>query len=81
MADLGCRVIVAGLDLDFEGQPFGPIPHLMAVADQVTKLLVVCTTCGEPASKTQRIAGGLEVVEVGGKEQYETRCRQHWKHS
>lgn len=72
----GVRVIVAGLDMDFRGQPFGPMPKLLAVAEHVTKLSAVCMVCGGPASRSQRIAGSsAERVVVGAKDLYEARCR------
>jgi len=76
----GVVVIAAGLDQDYQGRPFGSVPGLMAVAEKVTKLLAVCDVCGALASKSQRIHGGDQVVEVGGKKQYEARCRRHWEH-
>ena len=79
LAYRGMRVIVAGLDMDFRGQPFGPMPRFLAVAEQVTKLQAVCVVCGAPASRSQRIAGPLgpeaEKVLVGATELYEARCR------
>ncbi len=79
LAYRGVRVIVAGLDLDFRGQPFGPMPRLLAVAESVTKLSAVCMVCGGPASRSQRIAGDVSVsadrVAVGAKDLYEPRCR------
>lgn len=73
------RVIVAGLDLDFRGQPFGPMPKLLAVAEYVTKLSAVCMVCGNPASRSQRLAApqGSEdsKILVGAKDLYEARCR------
>lgn len=79
LANRGIRVIVAGLDLDFRGQPFGPMPLLLAVAEEVTKLSAVCMVCGGPASRTQRISGptgpDAERIMVGAKELYEARCR------
>ena len=79
LAYRGIRVIVAGLDMDFRGQPFGPMPKILAVAEQVTKLQAVCVVCGAPASRSQRIAGptGLdaEKVLVGAADLYEARCR------
>ena len=83
LADKGIRVIVAGLDTDFRGEPFGPIPVLMACAEVVDKLHAICMVCGEPASRTQRIVNGKParyddpVVIVGAAELYEARCRQH----
>jgi thymidine kinase len=79
LAYRGIRVIVAGLDMDFRGQPFGPMPKLLAVAESVTKLSAVCVVCGNPASRTQRTmspAGSESAkVLVGAKEMYEARCR------
>jgi thymidine kinase len=78
LAYRGVRVIVAGLDLDFRGQPFGPMPRLLAVAEAVTKLSAVCMVCGNPASRTQRTAGPMSAdarIAVGAKEMYEARCR------
>lgn len=83
LADEGFRVIIAGLDQDFRGEPFGPMPRLMAVAEHVTKLQAVCTVCGSPASRTQRLIDGVPagyddpVILVGASEAYEARCRQH----
>lgn len=76
------RVIVAGLDLDFRGEPFQPVPALMAQAEDVDKLHAICVVCGEEASRTQRIIDGQParyndpVILVGAKEAYEARCRQ-----
>lgn len=75
LANLGKRVIVAGLDLDYRGVPFEPVPQLMAMADQVTKMLAVCTRCGAPASRTQRIVASEERILVGAAGAYEPRCR------
>ncbi|MBS4218891.1 thymidine kinase [Bacillus sp. FJAT-49711] len=83
LADSGHRVIIAGLDQDFRGEPFGPMPHLMAVAEQVTKLHAVCAVCGSPASRTQRLINGEPacyedpIILVGAAEAYEARCRHH----
>lgn len=79
LAYRGMRVICAGLDMDFRGQPFGPMPKLLAVAEEVTKLSAVCVVCGNPASRTQRTQGAVgpdaPKVAVGAKEMYEARCR------
>jgi thymidine kinase len=81
LVGLGKRVIVAGLDLTFAGEPFGPMPTLMALADRVDKLQAVCVRCGKPASRSQRLIGGHPaptdgpVIQVGGAESYEARCR------
>ncbi len=77
LAYRGIHVILAGLDMDFRGQPFGPMPKLLAVAEDVTKLCAVCVICGNSASRTQRISESAEpgTVVVGGKEMYEARCR------
>jgi thymidine kinase len=83
LADRGLRVIVAGLDTDFRGEPFGPMPELMAKAENVDKLHAICMVCGESASRTQRLVNGQPayyedpVVIVGAAELYEARCRQH----
>ncbi len=83
LADRGVRVIVAGLDQDFRGEPFGPMPALMSKAEQVDKVRAICMVCGEPASRTQRLVNGKParyddpVVIVGASELYEARCRQH----
>ncbi len=77
----GLRVIVAGLDLDFAGRPFGPMPTLLALADDVTKLKAICVKCGEPAFHTQRLINGQPasagdpLIVIGGKESYEARWR------
>jgi thymidine kinase len=80
LAYRGIRVVVAGLDLDFRGQPFGPMPALLSVAEQVTKLQAVCMVCGGPASRSQRLSAPENsqkdaTVLVGAKEYYEARCR------
>jgi len=83
LARRGIRVIVAGLDTDFRGEPFGPMPVLMAKAERVDKLQAICMVCGEPASRTQRLVNGKParyndpVVIVGAAEMYEARCRAH----
>lgn len=83
LANRGIRVIVAGLDTDFRGEPFGPIPTLMAKAENVDKLHAICMVCGEAASRTQRLVNGKParyhdpVVIVGAAELYEARCRKH----
>ena len=76
LADQGKRVIVAGLDKDFRGLPFGPIPALMAVAEDVTKTLAICVRCGSPANNTQRLVESDELVVVGAQGIYEARCRR-----
>jgi len=81
LADKGKRVIVAGLDQDFRGEPFGPMPYLMAVAEYVDKLHAICMKCGNIASRTQRIINGNPayyddpIILVGAFENYEARCR------
>lgn len=72
----GRRVVIAGLDQDYLGQPFEPVPSLMAVAEHVTKLHAVCVRCGAPANHSQRIVGEAARVLVGEKEAYEPRCRR-----
>ncbi len=80
LANSGKRVIVAGLDQDSDAKPFGPIPHLMVVAEYVTKLMAICVQCGEPASRSQHLTGKALQVEVGAS-QYEARCRGCWSSS
>jgi len=81
LADQGTRVIVAGLDMDFRGEPFGPMPQLMARAERVNKLQAICLVCGGPACRTQRLINGQPagyddpVILVGASEVYEARCR------
>lgn len=83
MANRGIRVLVAGLDQDFRGEPFGPMPMLMSMAERVDKLQAICMVCGEMASRTQRLVNGRParfddpVVIVGASEMYEARCRKH----
>ncbi|MDN6206457.1 MAG: thymidine kinase [Staphylococcus simulans] len=83
LAEQGHRVIVAGLDMDFRGEPFEPMPQLMAVSELVTNLQAVCAVCGAPASRTQRLINGRPakaddpIIMVGADESYEPRCRAH----
>jgi len=83
LAERGVRVIVAGLDMDFRGEPFGPMPIFMSKAEKVDKLHAICMTCGNEASRTQRLVNGKParfddpVVIVGASEMYEARCRKH----
>jgi len=77
-ASLGLLVIVAGLDMDSEGKPFGPMPNLMAVADQVYKSHAVCMVCGEDATHSFHKGPKDGVVKVGAHKEYEARCRKHW---
>lgn len=81
LAERGLRIIIAGLDMDFRGEPFGPMPLLMAEAEEVTKLQAICVVCGAPASRTQRLiddqpaAYDDPIILVGGSESYDARCR------
>jgi len=83
LASRGIRVLVAGLDMDFRGEPFGPMPVLMSIAEHVDKLHAICMVCGDEASRTQRLVNGKParfddpVVIVGASEMYEARCRVH----
>jgi thymidine kinase len=83
LADKGIRVLVAGLDQDFRGEPFGPMPALMSLAERVDKIHAICMVCGDEASRTQRLVNGKParyddpVVIVGASEMYEARCRRH----
>lgn len=75
LANNGKRVIVAGLDQDYRGTPFEPMPQIMAISEYVTKTLAICVVCGNPANKTQRITPDKDRVLVGAKDIYEARCR------
>jgi thymidine kinase len=77
LAQMGKRVIVAGLDMDFRGVPFGSMPTLLAIAEYVTKPKAICVVCGSPATMTQRITDSKEQVDVGAIDKYEARCRKH----
>jgi len=83
LAERDVRVIVAGLDLDFRAEPFGPMPQLLCIAETVTKLHAICVECGEAASRTQRLVNGQParyddpIIMVGATEVYEARCRKH----
>jgi len=74
MAERGIRVIVAGLDLDFKGDPFGPMPLILCIADEAVKLAAVCE-CGKPATRSQRLTKSKERDEVGGADKYAAACR------
>jgi thymidine kinase len=75
LAEQGKRVIVAGLDMDYMGQPFGPMPDLMAIAEYVTKVHAICMVCGDPASHSFRKSADASLVMLGEKDTYEARCR------
>ena len=79
LAARGIRVIVAGLDLDFKGQPFGPMPQLCAIADEVTKVHAICVRCGALAYVSHRIVAGDKQVLLGEKQEYEPLCRECYK--
>jgi thymidine kinase len=76
LANLGKRVIVTGLDTDYLGRPFEPMPRLLAVAEEIVKLLAICVRCGNPAVHTQRLIENDELIVVGAGEMYEARCRR-----
>lgn len=76
LADLGKRVIVAGLDTDYLGRPFEPIPAMLALAEQITKTLAICVRCGNPAKFTQRLIDSDALIVVGAGGMYESRCRR-----
>jgi len=78
LARRGLRVVCAGLDLDYRGVPFGPMPTLLAIADNVTKIHAICTICGAPASRTQRIVKSDAQVLLGETDAYDARCRGHF---
>ena len=82
LADRGVRVIVAGTDMDFRGEPFGPMPQLLAIAELVDKLHAICVVCGDLATRNHRLIDGRPApaegptIQVGGSESYEARCRK-----
>src|SRR6266849_13016 len=76
LANLGKRVIVTGLDTDFRGRPFEPMPRLLAVAEEITNLLAICVRCGNPAVHTQRLTESEDLIVVGAQGTYEARCRR-----
>lgn len=77
LADKGMRVIVAGLDMDYKGKPFGPMPYLLACAEFVTKLTAVCTKCGAPATRSEKIdLSNTDIVDVAAQDKYTARCRK-----
>jgi thymidine kinase len=78
LAERGYSVIIAGLDMDYRGIPFGPIPALLAIADRVDKLTAICTECGQPATRTQRLSESQDLIQVGSSDRYTARCRKHW---
>jgi len=83
LAKKGKKVILAGLDMDFRGEPFGPMPRLLAIADEVIKLHAICMVCGEDATMTQRLINGTParyddpIIMIGASEKYEARCKLH----
>jgi thymidine kinase len=76
LADSGKQVIIAGLDTDYLGRPFAPIPDLLAMAETITKTLAICMRCGNPAKHTQRLRGSDDLIVVGAAGMYEARCRR-----
>ena len=76
LADMGKRVIVTGLDMDYLGRPFEPMPRLLVHAEEITKLLAICVRCGNPAVYTQRLVASDELIVVGASGMYEARCRR-----
>ena len=79
LANQGKRIIVAGLDLDYRGLPFGPMPHMMCRAEYITKQLAICMVCGDPAGFTQRLTPSQDQIQVGATGMYEARCRHHFE--
>jgi thymidine kinase len=75
LADAGKRVIIAGLDQDFRGKPFDPMPQLLSIAEYITKTLAICVRCGAPANRTQRLVENPDRLLVGAMDAYEARCR------
>jgi thymidine kinase len=81
LANQGLRVIVAGLDMDFKGQPFGPMPGMMAIADYVTKVHAICVRCGQVAQFSHRLVFGDKQILLGEESEYEPLCRECYKKS
>lgn len=78
LASMNCRVVLACLDMDFRGNPFEPVPQLLAIAEYVTKLQAICMVCGGPASYSYRKIENAKKLMLGAKEHYEARCRKHF---
>ncbi|MFB3828450.1 MAG: thymidine kinase [Bryobacteraceae bacterium] len=76
LADSGKQVVIAGLDTDYLGRPFTPIPDLLCLAESITKTLAICMRCGNPAKHTQRLRGSDDLIVVGAADMYEARCRR-----
>src|SRR5512146_2687643 len=76
LADVGKRIVIAGLDTDYLGRPFHPMPELLAIADEITKTLAICMQCGNPAKHTQRLVASKDLIVVGAAGMYEARCRR-----
>ena len=76
LADSGKQVIIAGLDTDYLGRPFVPIPELLCLAESITKTLAICVRCGNPGKHTQRLRGAEDLIVVGAADMYEARCRR-----
>jgi thymidine kinase len=76
LADAGKQVIIAGLDTDYMGRPFAPIPELLAMGESITKMLAICMRCGNPAKHTQRLVESDDLIVVGAAGTYEARCRR-----
>ena len=75
----GVEVICSGIDQNYRGEPFGPMPFLLALADKIKKIKAVCNVCGGDASKSYRLGGDSRDVLIGGREHYQARCRLHWR--
>jgi thymidine kinase len=76
LADMGKRIIIAGLDTDYLGRPFHPMPEMLAIAEDITKALAICMQCGNPAKHTQRLVASEDLIVVGAAGMYEARCRR-----
>ena len=79
LASQGLEVVCAGIDQNYRGEPFGPMPFLLALADRIKKIKAVCNVCGKDASKSYRLGGDQRDVLIGGREHYQARCRHHWR--
>ena len=76
LADYGKQVVIAGLDTDYTGRPFPPMPELLAIAESITKMLAICVQCGNPAKHSQRLSESEDLIVVGAAGVYEARCRR-----
>ena len=79
LAFKGVEVVCAGIEQNYRGEPFGPMPFLLALADNIQKIKAVCNVCGQDAGKSYRLGGDPQDILIGGREHYQARCRRHWR--